>query len=143
MDTTMQAPPATRWRRRTAVVVKVVVVAFLLFDAGTKVLQLAPVVEATTRIGYAAGAVAPIGLALLAITVLYVIPRTAAFGTVLLTGYLGGAVATQVRVGPVFSIVFPLAFAVLAWGATCWLDPRAWEVLFGRPPRERSEARSP
>ena len=130
MEAARQAVPAVRWRARTAVGLKVLVVAFLLFDAVGKLLRPAPVVEGTTQLGFSVGVIVPIGVALLAITILYVIPRTAALGTVLLTGYLGGAVATQVRVdAPTFNIVFPIAFATLAWGATYLLDGRVRALL--------------
>lgn len=91
---------------------------FLLFDSGIKILKLAPAVQGTVGLGYSETAVVPIGIVLLACTLLYAFPRTAIFGAVLLTGYLGGAVASQVRAGnPLFThVLFPVYFACLLWG---------------------------
>lgn len=131
MESTM--PLATRaegWRLWTAVIVKGLVVAFLLFDGIGKLLRPAPVVEGTRQLGFSVEAIVPIGVTLLAITVLYVLPRTAVLGAVLLTGYLGGAVASQVRIAaPTFNVVFPIFFAALAWATTYLLDERVRTVL--------------
>jgi hypothetical protein len=95
-------------------VISALVVAFLAFDGITKAMMLEPVVKATIQLGYPEGAVFGIGLALLISTVIYTVPRTAFLGAILLTGYLGGAVATQVRVeDPWF--VFPAFIGVLVW----------------------------
>ena len=92
-------------------------VLFLLFDTVIKVLNMAPAVEATTQLGYPASAVVGIGILELICLVLYVIPRTAVLGAVLFTGYLGGAIATQVMAGAnLFSLVFPLIIGALLWG---------------------------
>ena len=92
-------------------------VAFLLMDAVIKVLQLAPAVQGTLALGFPSSAVLGIGLLELACIALYATPRTSILGAILLTGYLGGAIASQVRVGaPVFShILFPTYVAALAW----------------------------
>ena len=109
-------------------------VLFLLFDTVIKVLNLAPAVEATTQLGYAAGLVAVIGLIELACLAVYVIPRTAILGAILLTGYLGGAVATHVRAGsPMFSVAFPLIIGALVWGGLLLRDARLRSLLVGRP----------
>jgi hypothetical protein len=113
-------PKVARWAGR---VVSALVAAFLLFDAGIKVMMLEPAVEGSVQLGYPEGTVFGIGLALLASTLLYTIPRTAFIGTILLTGYLGGAVATQVRVeDPWF--LFPALFGVLVWGGLFLRDGR-------------------
>ncbi len=90
---------------------------FLLLDALVKVFMLAPAVQGTAELGYPADTVFPIGIVLLFSTVLYLVPRTAFYGALLLTGYLGGAVATHVRVGnPLFShTLFPIYLALLVW----------------------------
>ena len=89
---------------------------FLLVDAIMKLVKPAPVVEATVRLGYSENVIIPLGIVLLVCTVLYLIPLTSVLGAILLTGYLGGAVATHVRVGEgLFSIVFPVIFGVLLW----------------------------
>ncbi|HEU0078735.1 MAG TPA: DoxX family protein, partial [Longimicrobiaceae bacterium] len=73
-------------------------VLFLLVDGAAKLLKPAPVVEGTAQLGWPVSVIVPLGIVLLACTVLYAVPRTAVLGAVLLTGYLGGAVATHVRV---------------------------------------------
>lgn len=94
---------------------------FLLVDGGMKLFKPPVVVQSTLELGYPESAIVGIGVVLLIATILYVIPRTAVLGTILLTGYLGGAVATHVRVsGPVFNIVFPVIFGCMLWGGL-WL----------------------
>jgi hypothetical protein len=93
---------------------------FLLFDGVMKLVKPAAVVEATVELGYREGVILPLGGLLLACTVLYVIPRTAALGAILLTGYLGGAVATHVRVGGgAFPVILPVILGALLWGGLC------------------------
>src|ERR1700760_2057909 len=83
-----------------------VVGAFFIFDGGAKLFQPASVVQATLQLGYPESTILGMGIVLLTCTALYLIPRTAILGAVLLTGYLGGAVATQVRVGaPWFNLI--------------------------------------
>jgi hypothetical protein len=90
---------------------------FLALDGIMKVLLLPIVVEGTRKAGYPEGSMYGIGCVLLACTLLYAIPRTSILGAILLTGYLGGAVATHVRIGdPLFShTLFPVYFGVLLW----------------------------
>ncbi len=89
---------------------------FLLLDGIMKLVKPAPVVEATVRLGYPESVIVPLGFVLLVCTVLYLIPLTSVLGAILLTGYLGGAVATHVRAGEgLFSLVFPIIFGVLIW----------------------------
>jgi len=91
---------------------------FLLVDGVGKLVKPAPVVEGTVQLGYPESVLLGLGIVLLACTVLYVIPRTAILGAILLTGSLGGAVATHVRVGnPFFThVLFPVYLGVLIWG---------------------------
>ena len=116
------------------------VVVFLLFDAGVKVLNSAVAVEATTRLGYPAHLVPVIGLIELAVLVLYVIPATSILGAVLLTGFLGGATATQVRVGDPW-LVFPVLVGALVWGALWLRDSRIGGLLLVKEPRAATEDR--
>ena len=98
---------------------------FLLFDAISKLVKPAPVVEATVKLGYPESVVVPLGIVLLVCTLLYLIPKTAALGAILLTGYLGGAVATHVRVSDsLFTIFFPVIFGILLWGGLYLRDER-------------------
>jgi len=98
---------------------------FLLVDGVMKLFKPAVVVEATVKLGYPENVILPIGIVLTACTILYLIPRTAVLGAILLTGYLGGAVATHVRVREgLFPIVFPIIFGVLLWGGLYLRDNR-------------------
>jgi len=74
--------------------------------------------EATARLGYPESTIVGIGVTLLVCTVLYLVPRTAVLGAILLTAYLGGAVASNVRAGtPFFNMVFPMLFGVTVWAS--------------------------
>jgi uncharacterized membrane protein YphA (DoxX/SURF4 family) len=87
---------------------------FLLFDGSVKLMKLPGAAEATVRLGYPARLLLAIGIAELTCTVLFAIPRTSILGAILLTGYLGGATATQVRLeDPWF--FFPVVIGVLVW----------------------------
>jgi hypothetical protein len=106
-------------------------VLFMLFDGLSKLALERHVVEATTRIGYPVDVIRPLGFALLACTILYAIPRTAIFGAILLTGYLGGAVASKVRIeDPLFSsILFGVYLGVIAWGGLYLRDARLRSLI--------------
>ena len=109
---------------------------FLIFDTVMKLLQLAPAVQGTAQLGYPAGSVFWIGLIELLCLVLYLVPGTAVLGALLLTGYLGGAIATHVRVGsPLLShTLFPIYVAVLVWGGLYLREPRLRALLPWRRP---------
>src|SRR5262249_9149368 len=87
---------------------------FLLVDGGARVAGVAPYIEGMTKFGYATSLAAPIGLVLLASTIVMLIPRTATLGNILVTGYLGSATATQVRAEDPWFLV-PVALGVLSW----------------------------
>jgi hypothetical protein len=98
---------------------------FLLVDGVMKLVKPAIVVDTTTQLGYPERVILPLGVALLGCTIIYLIPRTAVLGVILLTGYLGGAVATHVRAGDGwFPIVFPVIFGVMIWGGLYLRDER-------------------
>jgi hypothetical protein len=103
-----------------------VVTAFMLFDGIFKLPKPAPVVDSFKKLGYDPNIAIPIGVLALLCAILYAIPRTAVLGAILLTGYLGGAVATHVRVSdPLFThILFPVYFGVLAWVGLYLRDER-------------------
>lgn len=115
--TTLHTAPVGRTARRIGLVVTGLVTLFLLFDSTAKLLRVTAVVEATEQMGFPAGTVPIIGGTLLAALVLYLVPRTAVLGAVLLTGYLGGAVCAQLRIeAPVLStLLFPVYTGVLVW----------------------------
>lgn len=97
-------------------IVSVLAALFLLLDGVMKLFTPGFVVEATVRLGYSEGVIVPIGAILVLCTILYLIPATSVLGAILLTGYLGGAVATHVRVGEGwFPIIFPIVFGILIW----------------------------
>ena len=100
-------------------------VLFLLLDGVMKLVKPAFVVEATVQLGWPESVIVALGVVLIACTILYLIPRTAVLGAILLTGYLGGAVATHVRVGgPLFSIIFPVILGAMLWGGLYLRDER-------------------
>jgi hypothetical protein len=98
---------------------------FLLFDAAGHLIVPSAVVEAFNRLAYPLSLSRALGIIELVCLAVYVIPRTAILGAILLTGYLGGAVATHLRVhDPVFDTIFPIIFGVLVWAGLYLRDPR-------------------
>jgi DoxX-like protein len=124
--TSQTFPTSSRRQVLTGRVLTGLAVAFLLFDTVLKVAKLPAVVQGTAQLGYPAHLVLGIGIIELVCLALYAIPRTAVLGAILLTGYLGGAVATHVRVqSPLFShILFPVYVALLIWGGLYLRDER-------------------
>lgn len=105
--------------------IQTLIVLFLLFDSLTKIMKVPAVLAASAQMGFSARAVVAVGIVLLACTVLYVIPRTAILGAILLTGYLGGATITNFRAGDSAAVaVLPAVFGVLVWGALFLREPR-------------------
>ena len=119
------APNVSKGSLRTGRVISGLVVLFLLFDCITKILRLPQVVDATVKVGYPASTVLPIGVTLLICVILYIIPRTSILGAILIVGYLGGAVATNVRASqPAFNSAFAITFGVLTWLGLYLREPR-------------------
>jgi hypothetical protein len=100
---------------------------FLLVDAIMKIVLHPQHVASSADLGWSAQALQPIGIALLACTILYMLPRTSILGAVLLTGYLGGAIAAMARIGQPF--FFPFIFAVLVWGGLFLRDEKLREIV--------------
>jgi hypothetical protein len=117
---------------RAGWIVSVLVILFLVFDGVTKILKIAPVLEACARLGLTANMAFGIGIVVLACTALYALPQTAVLGAILLTALLGGAVATHVRGGSgVFEIAFAIGFCGLVWLGLVLREPRLlWTILF-------------
>ena len=113
---------------------------FLLVDGAMKLAKPEPVVKGTVELGYPESVIVLLGVVLLASTVLYIVPRTAVLGAILLTAYLGGAVATHLRVGnPMLThTLFPVFFGALLWGGLCLRDARLRALL---PVRSAAETR--
>lgn len=105
---------------------------FLLFDCIIHIMNLPMVTEAFTQLGYNPSVALPLGIVELICLVLYVVPRTSVLGAILLTGYLGGAVATHVRVGdPLFShILFPVYVGIFVWGGLFLRNQKLREVIW-------------
>jgi hypothetical protein len=108
-----------------------IALAFLTFDVTVKLVQARQAVDGTVQLGFSPSFVLPLGLIELACLVLYIIPRTAPLGAMLLTGYLGGAVATHVRLGnPMFThILSPVYVAIFLWAGLWLRDARVRAAL--------------
>jgi hypothetical protein len=122
--TTTAAPPskAMLWTGR---VISTLPVLALLMSAVMKFAKPADVIEGFAKLGWPERLAVPLGIIELACTILYVIPQTSVLGAILLTGYLGGAAATHMRVGdPVANVATPIIFGVLVWLGLFLRDPR-------------------
>jgi DoxX-like family len=117
------------WTTWTGRLVSVVPVFILLSSARWKLTHNAWYVAEWGRIGYATGAINGIGIVQLVCVALYLIPRTAVLGTVLLTGYLGGAIASYVRIGEPYPVLVPLTTCLLAWLGIYLREPRLRALL--------------
>jgi len=117
--------PDSKWLRMAGMVVGGLPALFLLFGGVMNLVKPAFVVEGTVALGYPESVIIPLGVVVLVCAVLYLIPQTAVLGAILLTGYLGGAVATHVRAEEGwFSILFPVLFGALLWGGLYLRDRR-------------------
>jgi hypothetical protein len=129
VDTHALSPSRARlWTGRG---LSALVITALSLDTIMKVVQAAPAVEGTAKLGYPSGSVMLIGILEAICLVLYAYRRTAALGAVLLTGYLGGAVATHLRLDdPLFThVLSPVYVAILAWGGLYLRDRRIGDLL--------------
>jgi DoxX-like protein len=127
----LTAPAVRRlsmWMTWAGRVISVLPVFILLSSARWKLTHNPWYVAEWKRIGYAESAVSGIGLVQVACVVLYLIPQTAVLGTVLLTGYLGGAIASYVRMGEPYPVLVPLSTCLLAW-AGIYLRERRLRAL--------------
>lgn len=106
----------------TGKIISILCILFLLVDAGGKVIKESHHMEGSVALGWPADQVQAIGIALLISTILYIIPRTAILGAILLTGYLGGAVAIMVRAGQ--PLYFAAVFGVLVWAGLYLRDEK-------------------
>jgi DoxX-like family len=131
MQTATDIATPSKSRLRTGRILSILTILFLLFDGVMKLVRPLPVTQAMTQLGFPQNLSVPIGLILLLCTALYAIPATSVLGAVLLTGYLGGAVVSQLRIGASLfgSTLFPIYFAVLMWASVCLLEPRLRAVF--------------
>ena len=124
-------PRVTARARRIGLVVMALPLLFLVVDALVKVFGLAAGGDATAQLGWSDELLLPLGILQLACLALYVMPQTSMLGAILWTGYLGGAVATHVRVGnPMFShVLFPVYVGALLWLGLWLRDARLRPLL--------------
>ncbi len=130
MQSDTQAAPVSKGMLWPGWIMSALPSLFLVVDGVMKLVKPEAVVKATVDLGYAETVILPLGVVLLACTILYLIPRTAVLGAILLTGYLGGAVATHVRAGQgPFEILLPVVFGALLWGGLFLRDGRLRELI--------------
>lgn len=104
---------------------------FMLFDGVIHILKITPVVDAFAQLGFPLGTSRTLGVIEIICVAIYLLPSTSVLGAILLTGYLGGAIATQVRVGaPLFSTtLFPVYVALFLWGGLYFRDERVRNLI--------------
>ncbi len=125
-----KSPPAPRKLLWTGRILTGFSGALLLLDGAMKLVQPPEVVRATVQMGYPESVIAGIGITLLACTLLYLVPRTSVLGALLLTAYLGGAVATNVRAEqPAWHSAMAIIFACVVWGGLWLRDARVRELI--------------
>jgi hypothetical protein len=130
MQTGAQAAPSSKKQVLAGRIISALSSLLLLADGVAKLFKPAPVVDATVRLGYHESVIIPLGIVLTVCVIINVIPRTAVLGAILLTGYLGGAVATHVRAGgALFEILFPVIMGTLVWGGLYFRDDRVRALL--------------
>jgi DoxX-like family len=127
METNTQLPPISKGILWVGYIVSALPVLLLIFSAVIKLMKPPQVVENFARFGFTESLIFPLGLLELACTMVYLIPRTSILGAVLITGYLGGATATNVRLGEPFLI--PVIAGVLVWGGLYLRDRRVRALL--------------
>jgi hypothetical protein len=133
MPTSSFTQPVSKPRFWAGAIIAGLVVAFFIFDAVAKLLQVEAVTKASEQLGLPPSVTPAIGFLLLLCTLIYVIPRTSVLGAILLTGYLGGAIAIQLRAGNgAFAIVFAATFGVLVWIALVLREPRLFGLILMR-----------
>jgi hypothetical protein len=139
MPSDTQTAPVSKKALWAGRIMSALVVLFLAFDIVIKFVKPAPppVVEALAHLGWSLNLVPILGVLLLLSAALYVIPNTSVLGAILLTGYLGGAIATHLRVGdPLFShVLFPTYLGVLLWGGLYLREPRLRALIPLRTPK--------
>jgi DoxX-like family len=115
----------------TGRVLRAVVILFMLFDGVIHLSKIPAVTDAFAQMGYSLGVITPLSIIELLCVILYIIPSTSILGAILLTGYLGGAVDSNVHAGsPLFSaILFPVYVAILLWGGLYLRDSRLRELI--------------
>jgi len=124
MPSDTQTVPVSKGMFWTGWIMSALPALFLLFGGVMDLVKPPAVVEGTIKMGYPESIITGLGIVVLLCTILYLIPRTSVLGAILLTGYLGGAVATHVRVLDLRSVPIPILFAVVLWGGLYLRDSR-------------------
>jgi hypothetical protein len=139
---TLAIPRKQQWTGR---VLSTVAVLFLLFDASGKLLRPKAVIQGTADLGWPVSALLTLGVLQVICLIAYLVPRTSVLGAILSTGYLGGAVATHLRLGqPLFShILFPTYLAALLWGGLWLRDRRVRQLMPLCQPTNQSKKGEP
>jgi DoxX-like family len=134
MASASQSAPTSKKMLWASYIISAIPVLMLLTSAAAKFVKPAPVVQGfTQQFGFPASYISPIGILELACTVLYLIPRTSVLGAILLTGYLGGATVTHLRVGdPAF--VGAVILGIFVWGGLFFREPRVRALIPFRKP---------
>ena len=134
MNLTAQPKPVSISRLWAGRILTTAPVLFLMFDSVIKLIKIDPVVDSFNQLGYSPDLSVTIGLVEAVCLVLYSVPRTSVLGAVLLTGYLGGAVATHLRIGsPLPShTLFPIYVGALLWAGLFLREDRLWAVMPAR-----------
>jgi hypothetical protein len=130
-NTDTMVPRTPTWMQWTGYALSGLVILFMLMDATLKLMGLPIVAETTAQLGWPVRSAMPLAILLLACTALYAFPRTSVLGAVLLTGYLGGAIATHARIGsPLFThMLFGVYLGVLLWAGLYLRNPRLRALL--------------
>ena len=119
----------SKGRLWTSYILQAIVVLMFLMGAANNILQTEQAVNGATALGYPESSVLYLGIILLAATLLFIIPRTCIVGAILLTGWLGGAVATHViHEDPAFNILLPVIFGIVVW-LSLWLRNKKLQEL--------------
>jgi hypothetical protein len=126
MNTVAFDVAAPKWMRRTGFTLSALVILFMLMDATMKFMQLPVTLETSAQLGWPVTTIVPLGIVLLVCTAIYAFPPTSVFGAILLTGYLGGTVATHARIGnPIFShMLFGVYLGIMLWAGLYLRDAR-------------------
>jgi len=134
MQTATVTAPVSKTRLWAGRILSGWAVLFLLFDSVIKLMNIKAVAEAFAQLGYPGHLALGIGILELLCVVVYLVPRTSILGAVVLTGYLGGAVATQVRIAsPLFThTLFPIYVGLLIWGGLLLRDDRLRALVLRR-----------
>ena len=122
--------PISKLRLWTSYILQGLIVLLFLMGAASNIFQSDEAVAEATKMGYPESSVLCLGIVLLVSTLLYAIPKTALVGAILLTAWVGGAVATHVIHGdPMFNMLFPVIFGILLWLAL-WLRMPKLQTVF-------------